>query len=68
MGRSFNISVEQTGFIPTSIQIGYAIGLLLLVPLAIGWNGNELSNRLALYANPVTGTLNPLRFDAASKQ
>jgi predicted MFS family arabinose efflux permease len=40
MGRSFNISIEQIGFIPTSTQIGYAIGLLLLAPL-----GDRLERR-----------------------
>lgn len=33
IGRSFHISVQQVGFIPTLTQIGYAIGLLFLVPL-----------------------------------
>jgi predicted MFS family arabinose efflux permease len=33
MGRSLNISVQQVGFIPTLTQVGYAVGLLLLVPL-----------------------------------
>jgi predicted MFS family arabinose efflux permease len=33
IGRSFNISVQQVGFIPTLTQIGYAAGLLFLVPL-----------------------------------
>ncbi|MEH2120686.1 hypothetical protein [Nostoc sp.] len=33
MGRSLNISVQQVGFIPTLTQTGYAVGLLLLVPL-----------------------------------
>ncbi len=33
IGRSFHISVQQVGFIPTLSQIGYAVGLLFLVPL-----------------------------------
>ncbi|MEH2390334.1 MAG: hypothetical protein V7K21_01220 [Nostoc sp.] len=33
MGRSLNISAQQVGFIPTLTQTGYAVGLLLLVPL-----------------------------------
>lgn len=33
IGRSFDISVQQVGFIPTLTQIGYAVGLLFLVPL-----------------------------------
>src|ERR671932_495951 len=31
--RSFNISAQQVGIIPTLTQIGYAVGLLFLVPL-----------------------------------
>ncbi|QIR35951.1 MFS transporter [Tolypothrix sp. PCC 7910] len=33
MSRSFHISVQQVGFIPTLTQVGYATGLLFLVPL-----------------------------------
>lgn len=33
IGRNFHISVQQVGFIPTLTQIGYAVGLLFLVPL-----------------------------------
>ncbi|ARV59382.1 MFS transporter [Nostocales cyanobacterium HT-58-2] len=33
IGRSFDISVQQVGSIPTLTQIGYAVGLLFLVPL-----------------------------------
>ncbi|BAY91111.1 MULTISPECIES: MFS transporter [unclassified Tolypothrix] len=33
ISRSFHISVQQVGFIPTLTQVGYATGLLFLVPL-----------------------------------
>jgi predicted MFS family arabinose efflux permease len=33
IGRSLNVSAQQVGYIPTLTQIGYAIGLLLIVPL-----------------------------------
>ncbi|MCC5617641.1 MFS transporter [Nostoc sp. CHAB 5836] len=33
MGRSFNASALQVGFIPMLTQIGYALGILLFVPL-----------------------------------
>lgn len=33
MARGFHVTVKAVGFIPTMTQMGYAIGLLLLVPL-----------------------------------
>ena len=33
MGRTFHASVQHIGFIPTASQIGYALGLLFVVPL-----------------------------------
>lgn len=33
MGRSFQIDARQVGFIPMLTQIGYAVGMLLFVPL-----------------------------------
>ncbi|MCC3575274.1 MAG: MFS transporter [Microcoleus sp. PH2017_40_RAT_O_B] len=33
MGRSFHASIQQVGFIPMLTQIGYALGMLLFVPL-----------------------------------
>lgn len=33
IATSFNLSVNQAGFIVTAAQLGYATGLLLLVPL-----------------------------------
>src|SRR5919199_4710650 len=33
IGRSLDVSAQEVGYIPTLTQIGYAIGLLLIVPL-----------------------------------
>lgn len=33
MGRNFQVSVREIGFVPMLAQIGYALGLLFLVPL-----------------------------------
>lgn len=33
IGRSFHVSAQQAGIIPTLTQLGYALGLVLLVPL-----------------------------------
>lgn len=33
IGRSLNVSAQEVGYIPTFSQIGYAVGLLLIVPL-----------------------------------
>ncbi|MBD3885639.1 MFS transporter [Phormidium tenue FACHB-886] len=33
MGRDFNVSVQDIGFVPMLGQIGYALGLLVLAPL-----------------------------------
>ncbi|HEY9725304.1 MAG TPA: MFS transporter [Chroococcales cyanobacterium] len=33
IARSLNASVQQVGYIPTLTQIGYAVGLILIVPL-----------------------------------
>jgi predicted MFS family arabinose efflux permease len=33
IGRSFNVFPQQVGYIPTLTQIGYAVGLILIVPL-----------------------------------
>jgi len=40
IARSFDLSVNQAGFIVTTAQLGYAAGLLLLVPL-----GDRLERR-----------------------
>ncbi|HEY9606075.1 MAG TPA: MFS transporter [Allocoleopsis sp.] len=33
IARSLNVSAQQVGYIPTLTQIGYAVGLILIVPL-----------------------------------
>jgi predicted MFS family arabinose efflux permease len=33
IGRAFNVSVQEVGFIPMLTQAGYALGILLVVPL-----------------------------------
>jgi predicted MFS family arabinose efflux permease len=33
MARGFHVTVREVGFIPTMTQVGYALGLLFLVPL-----------------------------------
>lgn len=42
MGRSFAISVDQAGFIATAGQLGYAVGLLFIVPLGDRYNRRTL--------------------------
>ena len=42
MGRSFSVSVNQIGFIATLSQLGYASGLLLIVPLGDNYNQRSL--------------------------
>lgn len=42
LGRSFNVSVDQIGFVAALSQIGYAIGLLLVVPLGDNFNQRTL--------------------------
>jgi predicted MFS family arabinose efflux permease len=38
IGQDFQSSVSATGFIPTLTQIGYALGILLLIPLGDRFN------------------------------
>lgn len=42
MGRSFAVSVDQIGFIATLGQLGYATGMLLIVPLGDSYNQRTL--------------------------
>ncbi|GCE11761.1 MFS transporter [Tengunoibacter tsumagoiensis] len=42
IGRSFSVSVGQIGFIATLSQLGYASGLLLIVPLGDNYNQRKL--------------------------
>lgn len=42
MGHDFSASAGQIGIIPTIIQVGYAIGLLLIVPLGDYYNQRTL--------------------------
>ncbi len=42
MGRSFAVSAGQIGFIATLSQLGYASGLLLIVPLGDSYNQRTL--------------------------
>ncbi len=42
MGRSFAVSVDQIGFIATLGQLGYAAGMLLIVPLGDSYNQRTL--------------------------
>ncbi|GAC1626235.1 MAG: MFS transporter [Ktedonobacteraceae bacterium] len=42
MGRTFHISVNQIGAVTTCMQIGFALGLLLIVPLGDIYNKRTL--------------------------
>jgi predicted MFS family arabinose efflux permease len=42
MGQTFHVSVNQMGFIATLTQLGYATGLLLIVPLGDRYNRRTL--------------------------
>lgn len=42
MGQTFHVSVNQMGFIATLTQLGYATGLLLIVPLGDRYNRRSL--------------------------
>lgn len=42
MARGFSISVSQIGFVATVGQIGYAVGLLLIIPLGDKYNQRKL--------------------------
>ncbi|HLZ64187.1 MAG TPA: MFS transporter [Ktedonosporobacter sp.] len=42
MGRSFRVSVNQIGFVATLMQLGFATGLLLVVPLGDRYNRRTL--------------------------
>ncbi|MBE9034178.1 MFS transporter [aff. Roholtiella sp. LEGE 12411] len=50
MGRSFHASAQQVGFIPMLTQIGYALGILLFVPLG------DLLERRKLIATMLVAT------------
>ena len=51
MGRSFHASTQQIGFIPTPTQVGYAVGMLLFVPLG------DLVERRRLIATMLAATV-----------
>jgi predicted MFS family arabinose efflux permease len=42
IGRSFAVSVNQVGFIPMLGQLGYALGLIFIVPLGEKYNQRSL--------------------------
>jgi predicted MFS family arabinose efflux permease len=42
IGRSFAVSVNQVGFIPVLGQLGYALGLIFIVPLGEKYNQRSL--------------------------
>jgi predicted MFS family arabinose efflux permease len=46
IARSFNVSEQTAGLVATAAQIGYALGLLLVVPLADGANLRRLARLL----------------------
>ncbi len=54
MGRGFHVSVNQMGFIATLMQLGYAAGLLLIIPLGDRYNRRGLIVSMLI---AVTGAL-----------
>ena len=72
MGRSFAVSLDHVGFVAILIQLGYAIGLILMAPLGDKYNQRSLmvimlcALSLALVAMAVAPTVTLLVIASAA--